>query len=557
MRWLWLPVGLALLAWDPLALASAPKLTLLSLFALLSAGYAAYRRTPLQLSLPLGLGLATVAFSSLSLLWGSPAGLGQQCLLVACGSIALSARAGLSQAALRGQLVNLARFLGVGSAGWALWQFVSGARGSFVHGGAGNPNWLGLVLAVCLVLSLPSTKELQSRARWPLLGLLALELTGLWLGQSRVAGFALGFGLVYFALLRFFPRGLYWVALSTALLPLLAGWLSQPHQLLDAEAPSWLSALSARRWIWHATLDAWQAAPLGVGSGDFGSAYLEAQGRMLAQLELRPAARAFQSPGSAHSDWLQCLLEQGPLGFALMLAWFGSALRPKAAGGWPRGEIALVVVLVCALADTPLSQPALVALALLISAAIGTNLRTAMHLRKLGPRAWWVLLLLLGLTTRAAAASWVAQRSASQARGAPAQRLELLTQAAQLDPRDADLQLQYGVALIDAGHSLRALDAALLSLSLSRSVSAELLRAKALSSLGEHREALLRLSEARQLSPGSFRINFALAALQLTAGQLDTARTRLKDAELVLPADPGIAVLRKRIEQAQQQRDLQ
>lgn len=585
MRWLWFPLGLALLAWDPAALASAPKLALLSVFALLSAGYVAYRRTPLQLSAPLGFALALIVFSSLSLLWGSAAGLRQQCVLIACGCIALAARSALSRAELRRQLVNLARFLGVGGASWAALQFVQGARGSFIHGGAGNPNWLGLLLALCLVLSLPSARELESRWRWPLLLVLGLEATGLWLAQSRVAGVALGGGLIYFGLRRLFPRGTRWVVLGALLLPLavplLGGWIGSADQLLSDAAPGWLNALNGRRWIWHATLDAWRAAPLGVGSGGFGSAYLEAQGRLLAQLELGPAARAFQSPGSAHSDWLQCLLEQGPVGFGLMLAWFGSALRSSAAAperpraeppraepprglvgarrgapAWLQGEVALVVVLICALADTPLGQPGVVALTLLTTAALGPSFRRRILARTVGARAWWGVLLLLGLTTREACAAWFAQRCASQAREAPGQRLELLRQAVALYPRDPDLQLEYGVALIDAGDAQHALDAAQHSLALSRSVSAELLRAKALSQVGESSSALQRLTDARQLSPGSFRMNFALAALNLSAGRLDPASKHLRDAELVLPADPSIALLRKRIELARQAQEL-
>ncbi|MCA9645927.1 MAG: O-antigen ligase family protein [Polyangiaceae bacterium] len=555
--------------WDPAATALAPKALAVCVLALCGAAWCAFRGAPLVLPSPLGAAGLWVAWSCFSLLWGSPGALVGLSFNIAALVLALVARATWSNKELRQQLRKLAVFLGVSTAAWALYQYAGGARGSYIHGGLGNPNWLGLSLALTLLLSIPQRSALHSlRGRLAVALSLTPQLAALYLAQSRVAWVALVVALVV-GLLRVSLQRLDPTRIRAAKLGRLAphlAWLCAMTAPLGAwgAAPSasgsWQAALAGRRFIWRSALEAMAQNPLkaltGFGSGRFSEAFLEGQGALLGELSERSAARAFQALQSAHSDWLQTFLEHGLIGWALMVAWLWLSLRAVGTGKiWIHGEMFLAALAVCAIADAPLLQPGILVLALLVTAAIGTDAFGRIpRLRRLP--IWWLALGLLAVGTRLTAGHWLGERAATAAKAVPEERLSALARAVKLDPYSADTHFDFAVALLASDQPERSLEHAERSLQLSRSLGAELIRAKALSRLGRLKQAHVALLSARTISPGSFRVNLGLAAIELEQGEPGTAETSLNRAAAVLPGDSRIAPLRERIKQAKRDQEL-
>ncbi len=550
---------MALLLWDPHATAQAPKALAVCALALVASAWTAFRKAPVVLSAPLAAAGAWVAWSCLTLLWGSPSALADRGLAIAALVVALSARATWSPDALREQLRKLAVFLGVSCAGWALYQYATGARGNYVHGTMGNPNWLGLLLAVTLLLSLPGRAALRgARGRWLTALIATPQLAALYVAHSRVAWVALGVATIFGVLRlrtaisqRVAPH-LAWLCASAA--PA-AAWGATP-----GAGAGWERALEGRRFLWRCALEAISLHPAsvltGFGSGRFPGAFLEGQGALLSGLGERSAARTFQAVQSAHSDWLQSLVEHGAGGWLLLVAWFWFALRPKPpAQTWLLGEMTLVALMICAIADAPLQQPAVLVLALLTTAALGGDAFGHLPRVRRFPL-WWLALALLAVVTRISAAHWLGERSIYSARQNPEHRAAELGRAVSLDPNSAQAHFELAVALVDSGRPALALDHAEQSRQLSPSLSCELVRAKALSRLGRLQEALGVLREARRFSPGSFRVNLGLAALELELRELDAAETSLRRATRVLPGDPRLEPLRQRLRRAQNEREL-
>ncbi|MBX3183157.1 MAG: O-antigen ligase family protein [Polyangiaceae bacterium] len=430
-RQLWPLVLFALIAWDPAAPALLPKLAAVSLLALVGAAWLGYRGGFISkynlLDKPLLVASLAVLLGCVSLGWGSPAGRLSQATSVATLCLAWAARGLFTTEDLRGALVSLARWLGAALGAWALLSYAAGQSGAWLHAGMGNPNWLGLCLALTLTLSWPpwsavarvKSVRLISKGFWGFgkalrqaskaprtreaLGTTekslsvprealqdtdeapsgqlvsisiyfasALQLTGLVLAESRVAWIACLVAAAYAVMRRRWRSAaararLAWLAPVLALAPVMAGFGATP-----VAGEGLLGALAGRRAIWHAATLAWAEAPLGVGSGDFSAAFLWAQGKWLAGYDAQIAARAFQHAETAHSSWLMAWVEQGPVGGALLVLWLWLALRRAA---WARGVTALVAVGTCAIADSALELPAVAALAWLTTAALGTAAR--------------------------------------------------------------------------------------------------------------------------------------------------------------------------------------
>ncbi len=621
-RRLWPLVLLALIAWDQAAPALLPKLALVSLLALVGAAWLGYRggfsSKPHLLDPPLLVASLAVVWGCVSLSWGSPAGRLSQATSVATLCLAWVARGLFTTEDLRGALVSLARSVGAALGAWALLSYATGQSGAWLHAGMGNPNWLGLCLALTLTLSWPpwsavtrfksarliskgfrgfgtalrqaskaprtrealeATEEPPTRHFvWVYYYLAsALQLAGLVLAESRVAWVACLVAATYAVMRKQWrsaaaQRRLAWLAPALALAPVVAGLGAAP-----VAGEGLLGALAGRRAIWHAATLAWAEAPLGVGSGDFSAAFLWAQGKWLAGYDAQIAARAFQHAETAHSSWLMAWVEQGPVGGALLILWLWLALRRAA---WARGVTALVAVGTCAIADSALELPAVAALAWLTTAALGTAAQdasedeapggasgTSISARLFaaapsGALGWlrrgapWLLLGLAALTLREAALAWRAERSASYGRAHPEARLEAQRRAAELYPSSAALMLELGVAQLSAGDALGALEAAEASSRTSVSVASELLRAKAQTELGRLPEARRALESAAALSPGSFRVHLGLAAVTLEQGDLEACQRALDRARAVQPFAPEVAPLAQRLRQARADSEL-
>ena len=243
-----------------------------------------------------------VALSALSLAWhGTPGG---RDLATSVGAGALLAAACLRP---RHEIAACARLVAVlvggGAALGAVAQALAGARGLAIHGGQGNPNWLGLLLAVSLPLSVSFALR---RPRRPIaLASVLLQLSALVLAQSRTAWIALAAaGVVTLVAHPAASRTGRWLAIGGAMV-LLAAVASMVH----AGAAS---SLAGRAWIWRlAARAAMDSFPFGAGVGAFPALFLEQQGQALAALPAGEAARRFVNATTAHSDWLETAVETG------------------------------------------------------------------------------------------------------------------------------------------------------------------------------------------------------------------------------------------------------
>src|SRR5690606_38669731 len=138
---------------------------------------------------PAALWITFVAWSALSLAWGSPSGVGALGAWTGAAGLMLAAALLPGTAARRAAGVAGAS-LGGGSALIALAQAAAGGRGFAIHGGHGNPNWLGLTLALALPLAIDLAATLRrggSRSWIAVAALAAAELPALALSRSRVA----------------------------------------------------------------------------------------------------------------------------------------------------------------------------------------------------------------------------------------------------------------------------------------------------------------------------------------------------------------------------------
>ena len=341
-----LGVAGAALVYDPLAPAAAPKrvaLLLLSLcwLAWTVGSWIRTRRTTHQPTVGVSSAafLLFVAWSLLSTLWGKPAGLDIAMAWVAGAGMVLSASTMPAESVL-GIARQAGWWVGTISACVVLAQWASGVRGIALHGGQGNGNWLGLLLALTLPLSAGLIIEGKKHGSWwwaaAAVGTL-LQLPALVLAASRVAwiaAFVAGLGVLR-------TKRTTWRTSSLIVLALVAAFAWRPSPMARADAPSpqvdAQHALGGRTWIWRSSLDAAAASfPVGAGLGNFGHVFLQAQGKRLSSLPVKDASRQFHNATTAHQDWLQALVDTGPLGLALLFvcvgtAWLGHTLRRS----WP------------------------------------------------------------------------------------------------------------------------------------------------------------------------------------------------------------------------------
>jgi tetratricopeptide (TPR) repeat protein len=568
-------VALAALAWDPSAHAAEPKRVLGLLVAIVALAFAAARpraRVSRALSWSSWLGIGFVALSALSALWGRPAGrLDLATWLGAIACAAAAAQAGRASAIRTARAAAVVA--GAAASVWALLSFGAAGRGFAIHAGQGNPNWLGLLLATTIPLSLETAvaevtrRGLRDRRALAFVGLAALQPAALYASHSRVGWIAALVAIAWLGWsMRRVPKtlraGAWTLALASVLtVAVIAGEHASrrgPAAVATSTTPRAAAhddptpedapagrSLDGRLWIaTHSLRAARDAAPFGTGLGGFGHAYLDAQGDALARLEVRAAARRFVNAGTAHDELLQVAVESGPLAALLLVAALIFALRDLRRSRWHAGGAVVIAFALCMLGDSPLRQPAPCAILALVMAASRRRLASRPAFggaRTLGSAA--VLVLIAGMllvSTRA----WLA----THFRDSP--RL-----AMRIDPTSGDALLARGLEDLSLGRPDDALPRLERANQLVPAVAARVAIGEAHLASGIPAEARTALRTALAWHPGSLRARVAMAETERRLGDLGEAERHARAAHAVSPGDPRVAELESRIGEAWMDRD--
>jgi hypothetical protein len=575
-------VALASLAWDPAAYAAEPKRVLALLVALVAAAFAvanaraARAAPPPRISWAWRLGIGFVALSALSALWGLPAG--RLDLATWIGAIACAAAAAHAGRVSAIRTARIAALLAGGSvAVWALASLVAGARGFAIHAGQGNPNWLGLLLALTIPLSLETAaaRVMRRGLRDPRAigasALAALQPAALYASHSRVGWIAAALAIAWLAWSArrsrpAFLAGARTLAFAAVLTAGVVGLERAPRPPPVAvsvtpttspraphgavredpspeDAPA-MRSLEGRAWIaTHSLRAARDAAPFGTGLGGFGHGYLDAQGEVLGRQTARVAARHFVNPGTAHDDVLQVAVESGPIAALLLVAALAFALRDLRRSRWHAGAAVVLAFAVSMLGDSPLRQPApCMVLALVMAACrprratrLGTLARSAVarSARRLGVLALVACMLLV--STRA----WLATRSRETTRV-----------ALRLDPSSGDALLARGLEELSFGRPDEALPHLQRANHLIAAVAVRVALGEAFLACGAPSDAREALRSALAWHPGSLRARVAMAEAERRLGHLDEAERHARVARAVSPGDSRVAELDSRIAEA-------
>ena len=563
--WLAIVAGVAAasLVYDPSATAAHPKRVaglLVALVAVVGVIAARARGQRLfggaSLSPALAGWLAFVVVSGVSILWGKPAGLDDAMGWVAAAGIALAAGA-LPPRVARSAALSAGWWVGSVSAVAVLAQWMGGTRGIALHGGHGNGNWLGLVLAVTLPLSAGFAKAARDRrAPWWAAAVVGvgLQLPALVLASSRVAWVAWAASIGVAAWLAF-PAPTTWRRLAGATVVVLvlaaATWTMLRFDRGNATGGDATASIAGRMWIWNASLEAAKTAlPLGTGLGGFAHAYLDAQGTALAGLPVTEASRRFQNATTAHQEWIQALVETGPVGLSLLALALGSAMldairRRDASmtGTW-------VALIVCCFGDSPLRQPAIVLLMGLCFAA--------------QRRRWWKRATpALGATFVASSmllavgvAAWLACRWETAARDAlPGEQEAGLERAVQLDDRSGQAALSLGLLWLETGDARGALTMLALSRDRLANVGTDVAMGNAWMQLREPAKAERSYVRALQRHPGSFRAHANQVEALRAQGKLEEAEQHLAVARRLYPGHPKLSEMEEALRRARQDQE--
>jgi tetratricopeptide (TPR) repeat protein len=543
------------------------------------------------------LALGAIGVSAASALYGLPSGLLDLGTWVA--GVALAVAIGsLGRAHAIATLRTTALSLGGGASAIALAQAARGAAGMHLEGGQGNPNWLGLLLAVTLPLSLDALRAhvralVRARARGgdarhtTLAGTCAVtaitaitataQLAALYASHSRVAWLAALIALPIVFHRRETARArVVAVGVAVALTAVVAAvaiarqerasspvakassgtHASHARVEHDAEGSAEVAhdaplgtALGGRLAIARTSaLAAWTELPFGAGLGRFGHVYLAAQGEQLASLPPREASRRFLNATTAHDEWLQVAVESGPLALGLLAAAFALAAWAQLRARYAAGAASLVACAVCAVADSPLRQPAIVIVVALLFAALPSQREAAVTTSWRRRAPLLVALAACGLALPVAARSYLAARLRTQALDAlPAARLPLLAKSARLDPGSGESALDLGLARLEADDPEGALSALRRSRALLANVGTSIAIGNAELARGKPELAEPAYLEALALHPGSLRAHADLAEALRQLGKLDEAESHARTALSISPGDARLRELVDRI----------
>jgi len=522
-----LVIGVAALAYDPTAPAATVKSAALAVVAIaaLAVTMRAFWR-----GRPIATGIATwllmTAYATVSLAWAAHPNTSQLLPWFAGGALGTAA-ASLPADERRRLATRVALVVASGSAVWLLLAFAGGERGMALHGGHGNPDWAGLAIAVAVPLLIDGYRSATHRLERGLYAAAAtLSLPALLLSGSRTALIALVLVALVFAHGR--RRWLLAAPVASVL-----GYLAMTSKL----GAAW----HGRLWLWrssaHAAID---ALPIGHGQGDFGFAYLDAQGPLLAQLSLDEAALRFVNATTAHNDWLQALVEGGPPQLLLL----ATTLLPATVALWSRwrgGAACIAVVIISSLGDAALMQPAVVTLLCLVLANTPPS-------RARG--AWFegaaaaLLLVTLAAALPTAVRSWLSARALVKvSRYQPDAHVHGLEQVIAFAPNSGEANLALGVALLEHGdriHALRALAPLQRSRQLLANVSTDVALGNAHLLLADSDAAIFAYRRALTRHPAMFRARSNLAEALRRAGKLDGAARELAAARELQPNHPKL-----------------
>jgi len=528
--------ALALLAWDPAAPAADPKRALLLLVVVGALATTPRPSSPLLVPAAAPLFWAFVALAALSL--ARAHGPGWRDLATMAGAALLLLAASLRPREEAGAMARAtATALGGGAALFTLGEALTGARAFGLHGGQGNPDWVGLLLAVTLPLSLAALLDAARGSRGErILALLVLpQIPALLLSQSRTAWIALAVaGLVTLADPRLPLKRNVAIALG---LPLGAA-------AIVLIAPGSAShALAGRVWIWGlAARAAAGALPWGDGLGTFPARFLATQGDALSGLPAPEAARQFVNATSAHDDWLETAVEMGVPGLLLLAGAVGAGIIACRRAGARAEAATLIAFAVAAVADNPLKQPAVLAPVALALAGAPRTVLLWDRPRRAGPVIVGAGLLAAAALLPIAASSWLGAHLATRARDAdPQRKVALLSRAAEIDRRSGEIAFALGLARLEYGQP----DAAIAELERSRSllpqVAVEVALGNAHLRAGATADAVTSYERALRLDPGSFRAHTNLAVALRRLGRDGEAERHLHSARLVWPHHPALA----------------
>lgn len=413
-----------------------------------------------------------------------------------------------------------------------------------LHGLQGNPNWLGLLLAVTLPLQVDLLARLRRGcSRWWWLVALSCSLTvgALVLAASRVAVAALAVTAAVFVAGR-------WRKVASVGLGLAVAGAAFSLQ-------GSLAAWSGRWWIWRVSLhEATDALPLGVGVGRFAHGFLDAQGELLARLPLEQAAARFANATTAHGDWLEVLTVGGPVALVLLGAVVGSAiagLRQR----FRAGAAAVVVAALCALGDSPLAQPGLVAvLALILATAPRRPLRG--RRRTLFVAVYAMVLASSILLLPSSTARWMGERAVTAARRAGLdQRMALLHRAHRLWPRSGETTLLVGLGHLETDAPIRAVPWLEHSRRHLANLGTDVALGNAWLRSGRPDRAAAAYRRALDRHPGYFRAHANLVEALRNLGRLDQAEQHLRTARRLQPGHPKLAGIAERLRRARIERE--
>jgi tetratricopeptide (TPR) repeat protein len=332
--------------------------------------------------------------------------------------------------------------------------------------------------------------------------------------------------------------------IAAAALPSASSPQAAPAEGEDVPAPV---ALRGRLWIWRCSLDAGLASlPAGAGLGGFGHAYLDAQGERLAGLDPKLASRRFLNATTAHQDWLETLVDAGPIAPALLVVALILGARAARRDDWPEGASALLAFAVCAAGDSPLRQPAvtiLLGLALAGAPDRGPPLpRRALAGAALAACAW-----LLAVS----AGGWLAARKLTAAKEAlPEARAALLSRAARVDRRSGEIAVEEGLLALAQGDGEGALRELRRSRALLANVGTDVAIGNAEVLLGRPERAITAYEAALRRHPGSFRAHVNLIEPLLALGRIDEAEHHRAVAAKLWPGHPRLAEMSDRIQRA-------
>jgi tetratricopeptide (TPR) repeat protein len=466
------------------------------------------------------------AYAAVSLAWATHPDTSQLLPWFTGGALGTAA-GGLPADERKRLATRVALVVASGSAVWLLLAFARGERGMALHGGHGNPDWAGLAMAAAAPLLIEGYRVAAHRLERRLYATAAiLSLPALFLSGSRTALIAL-----LLVALVFTPGRRRWLLAAPAALAL--SYLAIGTEL----GAAW----HGRLWLWRSSAHAAAAAlPIGHGQGDFGFAYLDAQGPLLAQLSLDEAALRFVNATTAHNDWLQALVEGG-LPQLLLLA---TTLLLATAGLWSRwrgGATCVAVVGICSLGDAALMQPAVVTLLCLVLASTPLS----------KPRGAWfegaaatLLLVTLAVALPGGVRNWLSARAlAKVSRYQPDDRVTGLEQVIAFAPDSGEANLALGLAQLEQGDrvsALQALGPLQRSRQLLANVSTDVALGNAHLVLADSDAAIDSYNRALTRHPAMFRARINLAEALRRADNLEGAERELTAARELQPNHPKL-----------------